>query len=142
MGTAEEAGPEGFVDIYKTNIYGVVNVTNAFLPYMRDRRSGTVVIVGSRSGWYTHYPTFSPYNSSKAAIHAIADTLTLELRPQGIRVLSVIPGGLRTLAISNCRSISNTSPALPAPSVATGEVPEYAKLRAVANEAFQITNGA
>ncbi|KAF8510246.1 hypothetical protein JB92DRAFT_2941172 [Gautieria morchelliformis] len=122
MGTAEEAGAEGFMDIYKTNIYGVVNVTNAFLPNMRDRRSGTVVIVGSRSGWYTHYPV-SPYNSSKAAIHGNL----------------VIPGGLRTLALNNCRSISNTSLALPAPGVATGEVPEYAKLRAVANEAFQIT---
>ncbi|KAF8510258.1 hypothetical protein JB92DRAFT_3083634 [Gautieria morchelliformis] len=129
MGTVEEAGAEGFMYIYKTNIYGVVNVTNTFLPYMRDRQSGTVVIVGSRSGWYTHYPV-SPYNSSKAAIHAIADALTLELRPRAFAYLhNVIPGGHRTLAISNCR-------------VATGKVPEYAKLRAVANEAFQITNGA
>lgn len=37
--------------LYKTNVFGVINVTNAFLPYMRQCRNGTVVIIGSRSGW-------------------------------------------------------------------------------------------
>ncbi|KAF8510265.1 hypothetical protein JB92DRAFT_2941329 [Gautieria morchelliformis] len=47
-----------------------------------------------------------------------------------------------TVVIVGSRSGCITSLALPAPGVATGEVPEYAKLRAVANEAFQVTNGA
>lgn len=38
---------------FEMNLFGLVNVTNAFLPYMRDRREGTVVIIGSRSGWRT-----------------------------------------------------------------------------------------
>ena len=42
--------------MYKTNVFGVVNVTNAFLPYMRRQRSGTVVIIGSRSGWSNRFP--------------------------------------------------------------------------------------
>jgi NADP-dependent 3-hydroxy acid dehydrogenase YdfG len=38
---------------YETNIYGLVKVTNASLAYMRKRRSGTIVFIGSRSGWQT-----------------------------------------------------------------------------------------
>jgi len=38
---------------FEMNLFGLVNVTNAFLPYMRDRREGTVVVIGSRSGWRT-----------------------------------------------------------------------------------------
>ena len=42
---------EGFMIQYKVNVFGVVNVTNAFLPYMRARKEGTIVMMGSRSGW-------------------------------------------------------------------------------------------
>lgn len=38
----------GIKKVFDVNVYGVMNVTNAVLPYMRDRRSGTVVITGSR----------------------------------------------------------------------------------------------
>lgn len=44
---------EGMRIQFEVNVFGVVNITNAFLPYMRARRDGTVVIVGSRSGWRT-----------------------------------------------------------------------------------------
>lgn len=41
---------------FQTNVFGVINVTNAVIPRMRERRSGTVVIVGSRSGWNPAMP--------------------------------------------------------------------------------------
>lgn len=41
---------------FQTNVFGVLNVTNAVLPHMRQRRSGTVVIVGSRTGWHAACP--------------------------------------------------------------------------------------
>ncbi|KAF8584869.1 NAD(P)-binding protein [Ramaria rubella] len=108
VATVEEAGVEMLLEMYKTNVFGVVNVTNAFLPYLRQRRSGTVVIVGSRSGWRTRFATNALYGSSKAAIHAIADALAMELRPQGIRVLTVVPGGMRTSGINNIRFVGKT----------------------------------
>lgn len=41
---------------FQTNVFGVLNVTNAILPHMRERQSGTVVIVGSRTGWHAACP--------------------------------------------------------------------------------------
>lgn len=38
---------------FQTNVMGVINVTNAVLPHMRARRSGTIVMIGSRSAWHT-----------------------------------------------------------------------------------------
>ena len=46
--------------MYATNVYGSINVTNAFLPYMKARQSGTIVFVGSRSGWRTNFPVRFP----------------------------------------------------------------------------------
>ena len=45
---------------FQTNVFGVLNVTNAVLPHMRERRSGTVVIVGSRTGWHAAVPVSLP----------------------------------------------------------------------------------
>lgn len=41
---------------FQANVFGILNVTNAILPHMRERRSGTVVIVGSRSAWRSDIP--------------------------------------------------------------------------------------
>lgn len=41
---------------FQTNVFGVLNVTNAVLPHMRECQSGTVVIVGSRTGWHAACP--------------------------------------------------------------------------------------
>lgn len=47
---------EGFRKQLDTNFFGPMNVTNAFLPYMRERRMGTIVFIGSRSSWRTDVP--------------------------------------------------------------------------------------
>ena len=41
---------------FKINVFGVIDVTNAALPHIRERGSGTVVIIGSRSAWITDLP--------------------------------------------------------------------------------------
>ncbi|KAG9311397.1 hypothetical protein JVU11DRAFT_8508 [Chiua virens] len=66
------------------------------LPYMRKQKSGTVVMLGSRSAWRTEIKGMGLYGSSKAAVHAIGETMAVELEPFGIRVLIVEPGAFRT----------------------------------------------
>ena len=44
------------MELYKTNVFGLINVTTAMLPYMRTARSGTIVMIGSRMSWQPNRP--------------------------------------------------------------------------------------
>lgn len=37
--------------LFSTNVFGALNVSRAFLPYMRERKTGTIVWLGSIAGW-------------------------------------------------------------------------------------------
>ena len=80
---------------YETNVFGLMNVTRAFLPRMRDRRSGRIVNVSSVGGRLT-LPFFGVYNSTKYAVESLSDALRYELRAFGIDVVLIEPGVIRT----------------------------------------------
>jgi NADP-dependent 3-hydroxy acid dehydrogenase YdfG len=54
---------------YRTNVFGVINVTHAFLPHMRERGNGTIIVVGSRSGWKTQSAVSTFLNQVRAISH-------------------------------------------------------------------------
>jgi NADP-dependent 3-hydroxy acid dehydrogenase YdfG len=81
--------------LFDTNVFGLLAVTRAFLPGMRERGHGRVVNVGSIMGRVT-MPLLGAYNASKHAVAAITDALRMELRPFGITVVLVEPGAVRT----------------------------------------------
>ncbi|KAI0693918.1 short-chain oxidoreductase [Cytidiella melzeri] len=130
-GIAEEAGATGFMKQFQTNFFGAINVTNAFLPYMRAARSGTVVFIGSRHAWMTRNPTLAPYNSSKAALHAYAETLQHEIRQFGVRVLIAQPGAHRTNVITS--SLANN--------LTREKIPDYEQLRQAIAARYAKQNG-
>lgn len=80
---------------YETNVFGLMNVTRAFLPRMRERRAGRIINVSSMGGRIT-LPYFGVYNSTKYAIESLSDALRYELRPFGIDVALIEPGVIRT----------------------------------------------
>lgn len=92
FGPSEELGLEGMAAPFEVNFFGVVKVTNAFLPHMRSRGDGTIVIIGSRSVYFNEFPGVAAYAASKAAVHSYSETLSVELAPLNIRVLLVVPG--------------------------------------------------
>ena len=80
---------------YQTNVLGLVRVTRAFLPAMRERCRGRIVNVSSVAGRVT-LPFFAPYNSTKHAVESISDSLRTELYPHGIDVVTIEPGAVKT----------------------------------------------
>ncbi|KAL5499089.1 hypothetical protein ACEPAH_1607 [Sanghuangporus vaninii] len=109
LGITEEVGVEGYQKQFAVNFFGPLNVTNAFLPYMRAQREGTIVFIGSRSSWRTHIPMMGTYAASKAALTAAAESLAVEVAPLNIKVLNVLPGGMQTCSWSKM-TLLPTSP--------------------------------
>ncbi|KAI0254592.1 NAD(P)-binding protein [Lactifluus subvellereus] len=96
FGTTEEIGVEGMIRVMRTNFVGVLNVTNAVLPHMRNRREGLIVFIGSRSAFRTEMIGCGAYSASKAAVHSYAETLAAEMISFGVKVLIVVPGTFNT----------------------------------------------
>lgn len=79
---------------FEVNVFGLLRVTQAFLPFIRPTR-GRIVNVSSVSGLVTS-PYLGPYSASKFAVEAISDALRRELRQFGVQVVIVEPGPIAT----------------------------------------------
>merc|ERR1711939_704289 len=95
IGTWEELKYEDFLAQFNTNVFGTINVTRALLPHFRQRRSGTVVFIGSLSGWIGH-PGAGAYAGTKFALEGMVESLQQEVSPFGICTLLMEPGRFRT----------------------------------------------
>jgi NAD(P)-dependent dehydrogenase (short-subunit alcohol dehydrogenase family) len=80
---------------YEVNVKGVVRVTEAVTPRMKERRYGKIVNIASVSG-RTGSLTSMPYSASKAAVINLTQTTALVLAPFNINVNTICPGILRT----------------------------------------------
>lgn len=74
LGGWEDLGYDGFVKQFETNVFGLLKVTNAVLPHMRERRSGTLVFMGSLSGWKGN-EFCGAYAASKFAVEGLSCSL-------------------------------------------------------------------
>jgi len=90
MGDALTVTPDDLRLMTDVNVGAALWLTQAVVPYMRERRSGAVVHVSARQGLE---PTagLAAYGVSKAALSQLVRLLDLELRPLGIRVNAVAP---------------------------------------------------
>ena len=75
---------------FETNVFGVLRTIYAALPELEKSR-GNLAIIGSVSGWVSA-PRSSPYSMSKFALRGLANAITTELRPAGIKVTLISPG--------------------------------------------------
>jgi NAD(P)-dependent dehydrogenase (short-subunit alcohol dehydrogenase family) len=95
LGAVEEASAEEVEHVYRTNVFGLLNVTRAVLPSMRKQRSGHIINMSSVGG-YSSSPGWGIYCSTKFAVEAITEALHAELVPLGIHATVVEPGFFRT----------------------------------------------
>ncbi|OAH10762.1 oxidoreductase [Streptomyces jeddahensis] len=94
-GTFEETSLDTFRRQFDVNVFGVVAVTQAVLPRMRERRAGHILFVSSMGGLRA-FPGLAAYHGSKFAVEGIAATLAQEVAPLGIHVTAIEPGSFRT----------------------------------------------
>ena len=80
---------------FETNFFGVLRVTRAVLPHMRERRSGRILMMSSLSGLVTP-PTQGAYSSSKHALEGLSNALRMELYPFRVDVVLIEPGYIVT----------------------------------------------
>ena len=124
LGAVEEASADEVRKLYETNVFGLLNVTRAALPSMRERRRGHVVNISSVGGFRSG-PGFGVYCSTKFAVEGISEALHGELAPLGVHVTVVEPGYFRTEFLD--QSSLTVSPRLLADYTATaGKVREAA----------------
>ncbi len=95
MGGVEEISAEEIRRQFEVNVFGVLNVTRAVLPHMRERRQGHIINISSVGG-FVGVPGFGIYNGTKFAVEGISEALALETEPLGIRITIVEPGAFRT----------------------------------------------
>ncbi|KAL6710819.1 NADPH-dependent 1-acyl dihydroxyacetone phosphate reductase [Coniothyrium glycines] len=81
-------------ELFQANVFAVMEMCRQFTPLLIEAQ-GTIVQTGSIAG-IMPYAWGAPYNASKAALHAYSDTLRVELAPLGVRVITIVTGGVKS----------------------------------------------
>ncbi|MFI1993091.1 oxidoreductase [Actinoplanes sp. NPDC020271] len=92
----EEMADDDFRAQVEANLYGVINVSKAALPVMREQRSGTFVQISSIGGRVGGTPGMGAYQTAKFAVEGFSEVLASETAPFGLKVIIVEPGAFRT----------------------------------------------
>ena len=82
-------------EMFDTNVFGLVDLTNRVVPAMKERGEGDIVNLASTSGM-KGAATATPYAASKWAVRGISQCWQAELRPHGIRVICICPSEVQT----------------------------------------------
>ncbi|WP_435177767.1 SDR family NAD(P)-dependent oxidoreductase [Actinacidiphila sp. bgisy145] len=95
VAAAEDTAFDDFRAQIDTNLLGVVRLTQAALPVLREQRSGHIVQVSSVGGRLAT-PGLAAYQSAKWAVGGFSSVLAAEVAPLGIKVTVLEPGGMST----------------------------------------------
>jgi short-subunit dehydrogenase len=91
VSTVEDLEDDEMFEQFDVNLFGVLRLTRAVIPKMREQKSGVIINISSFLG-KIGLPLLTLYNSSKYALEGITDSLRYELAPFNIRVHSIMPG--------------------------------------------------
>jgi NAD(P)-dependent dehydrogenase (short-subunit alcohol dehydrogenase family) len=91
----EQTSPEDFQAQIDTNFNGVINLTRAALPTMRQQRSGHIINISSGAG-RIGAAGMSAYSAAKFAVGGFTESLAKEVATFGVQVIAVEPGSMQT----------------------------------------------
>lgn len=106
MGPLESTSDEQLVRQLNTNILGVIRVTQAFIPYFREKQQGLFITTTSIGGFIT-FPFSSVYHATKWALEGWSESMSFELKKIGVGIKTVSPGGIKTDFLSRSADISS-----------------------------------
>jgi len=95
IGAIEELSEKEIRAQFETNVFGLLWITQAVIPIMREQKSGHIIQVSSALGLVA-FPTLGIYSASKFAVEAISESLASEVSGFGIKVTIVEPNGYLT----------------------------------------------
>jgi NAD(P)-dependent dehydrogenase (short-subunit alcohol dehydrogenase family) len=95
MGPLEAMTDEQVTKQINTNLLGVIRVTQAFIPYFREKHSGLFITTTSIGGFIA-YPFSSMYHATKWALEGWSESLAFELKKIGVGIKTVAPGAIKT----------------------------------------------
>ena len=95
VSSVEDTPLDDFRAQIETNLFGVIIMTKAALPYFRERRAGYIIQVTSIAGRVGPLGR-APYAAAKFGVEGFSESLAKEIGPLGIKVTIVEPGGFRT----------------------------------------------
>jgi NAD(P)-dependent dehydrogenase (short-subunit alcohol dehydrogenase family) len=95
VNSVEDFAEDDFRAQIETNLWGVINLTRAALPVLREQSSGHILQISSVGGRDTT-AGLGPYQTAKWAVEGLSGVLAKELAPLGIHVTLIEPGGVRT----------------------------------------------
>jgi len=107
LGATEETSIAEAQSLFDTNVFGILRVVKAVLPYMRDQGSGRIVNISSVLG-FLPAPYMGLYSASKHAAEGLSETLDHEVRKFGIRVSLVEPSFTKTNMDINAPQTTST----------------------------------
>lgn len=120
MAVIEELRMEDLRKQFETNFFGVLRVTQAVLPHMRQHRRGRILMMSSVAGLVSP-PTYGAYSSSKHALEGLTNALRLEMYPFSVEVILIEPGYIVT-------NFQETAKQLAQPYVEAAKTSPYAKI--------------
>ena len=100
MGPVVETPDDELKRQFETNVFAPMSLVRAVASGMIARKTGMIINIGSISGVLVT-PFSGSYCASKAALNALSDALRLELKPFGIKVITVQPGAIRSRFAEN-----------------------------------------
>ncbi|MVT43508.1 SDR family NAD(P)-dependent oxidoreductase [Chitinophaga oryziterrae] len=95
MGAMEAFSDEQILRQINTNLLGVIRVTHAFIPHLRERKSGLFISTTSMGG-FLGFPLHSIYHATKFGIEGWSESMSFELGLHNIGIKTVAPGGIAT----------------------------------------------
>lgn len=104
IGAIEDLSRKAIQDQFETNVFGLMELSNAVIPFMRKQGYGRIINISSVLG-FAAIPYIGAYTASKFAVEGLSHTLRMELHTSGIKVSLIQPGPIKTSFGENSEKI-------------------------------------